>query len=301
MSIEAETMAGSQSDGTTAGDRADDGAGARAHAGAPGSVAPGIAGDFDAWLALNRAEDAPEGAIAPFPPEELMHNTTGLTAPRDFASHGVDFLRALQGLSPVPLAGFRSVLDFGVGVGRLARMFHGFAGRYVGMDVDARHLDWVGQNLAHVEPVLSVPREPLPVADGSFDAVVSISVFSHLNEQDQLFYLHELRRVCAPGALLFLSIHGDRAFARARSEERIFEMLSIPEPELAAAQPVMEGGHGYVFIRQEGHLTSTAYEYGITFISAAYVQAEWSHFFDVVAIGSGALHDFQDVVVLRAR
>lgn len=301
MSIEAETMAGSQSDGSTGGERAGNAAGARAQPVEPSGAASGIAGDFDAWLALNLAETAPEGAIAPFPPAELMNNTTGLTATRDFASHGVDFLRALQALSPVPLAGFRSLLDFGVGVGRLARMFLGFSGRYVGMDVDGRHLAWVGQNLAHVEPVLSVPRQPLPVADGSFDAVVSISVFSHLNEQDQLFYLDELRRVCAPGALLFLSIHGDRAFARARTEPRIFEMLSIPEPELAAAEPVMEGGHGYVFIRQEGHLTSAAYEYGITFISTAYVEAEWSHFFDVVAIGSGALHDFQDVVVLRAR
>ncbi|UJX45057.1 class I SAM-dependent methyltransferase [Xanthobacter sp. YC-JY1] len=301
MSIEAETMAGSQSDGTTAGERADDGAGARAQAAAPATVASGIAGDFDAWLALNLAEAAPEGAIAPFPPEELMHNTTGLTATRDFASHGVDFLRALQALSPVPLASYRSLLDFGVGVGRLARMFHGFSGRYVGMDVDARHLAWVGQNLAHVEPVLSVPRQPLPAADGSFDAVVSISVFSHLSERDHLFYLSELHRVSAPGALLFLSIHGDRAFARACDETPIFEMLAIPEPELAAARPSMGGGHGYVFIRQDGHLTSAAYDYGITFVSAAYVRAHWSRWFDVVKVGAGALHDFQDVVVLRAR
>lgn len=290
-------MAGTQGDGTTAGV----GDGARLQPCGPARAPFGIAGDFEAWLALNRAENSPEGAVAPFPPPELMHNTTGLTAPRDFASHGVDFMRALQALSPVPLAGFRSVLDFGVGVGRLARMFHGFSGRYVGMDVDARHLAWVGQNLAHVEPVLSVPRKPLPVADGSFDAVVSISVFSHLSEKDHLFYLSELRRVCAPGALLFLSIHGDRAFARACGEQHILEMLAIPGPQLDAARPVMEAGRGYVFVRQDGHLTSRNYDYGISFISADYVRAEWCRGFEVVAIGAGALHDFQDVVVLRAR
>lgn len=63
----------------------------------------------------------------------------------------------------------------------------------------------------------------------------------------------------------------------------------------------MDGGRGYVFVRQDGHLTSADYEYGITFVSAAYVRAEWSRWFEVVTIGAGALHDFQDVVVLRAR
>ncbi|MEP9353625.1 class I SAM-dependent methyltransferase [Xanthobacter sp. KR7-65] len=261
----------------------------------------GIAGDFDGWLALNLAAEAPEGALAPFPPVELMHNTTGLTEPRDFASHGVDFMRALQALSPAPLRDYAAVLDFGVGVGRVARLFHGFRGRYVGMDVDTRHIAWVGENLDHVEAVANTPRAPLPAPAASFDAVISISVFSHLNEEDQLFYLAELKRVTRPGAHLFLSIHGDRAFERACGEPRIFDMLAIPQDRLDAAAREMTEGRGYAFIRQDGHLTSDAYEYGITFISSAYVRAVWSGFFEVVGIGAGALHDFQDVVVLKAR
>ncbi|MFG1350021.1 class I SAM-dependent methyltransferase [Xanthobacter autotrophicus] len=268
----------------------------------PGSE--GIAGDFEAWLAQNLLPpdaNAPPEGIAPFPPADLMHNTTGLTAPRDFASHGVAFMRALNGLSPIALRHFRAVLDFGVGVGRVARLFHGFQGRYVGMDVDDRHIAWVDRNLAHVEAVRTKPRRRLPAPDRSFDAVISISVFSHLSEADHLFYLDELARVAAPGAVLFLSVHGERALHRAREEERIFAMLDIPADALQAAADSVDGGRGYAFIRQNGHLTSAAYDYGITFVSHDYVRTEWGKRFEVAAIGAGALHDFQDVVVLRAR
>jgi len=264
----------------------------------------GIAGDFDRWLERNLLRDGivpVEGEIAPFPPADLMHNTTGLTEPRDFASHGVDFMRALERISPRPLRTCPSILDFGVGVGRLARLFHGFGGRYVGMDVDPRHIAWVAENLAHVEAVLTAPRKPLPSPADSFDAVVSVSVFSHLSEKDHLFYLAELARVARPGAVLLLSIHGARALERARGEARIFEMLSIPRPALDAAAAELAAGPGYAFILQNGHLTSAAYDYGITFVSEAYVRAVWGRWFEVAGIAVGALHDFQDVVILKAR
>lgn len=269
---------------------------------APHQRGAGIAGDFEAWLRRNLAVDGgPDGEIAPFPPADLMHNTTGLTDPRDFASHGVDFMRALDAVSPMPLRDCRSILDFGVGVGRVARLFHGFSGRYVGVDVDARHIRWVGAHLPHVEAVLTAPRRPLPAAADSFDAVISVSVFSHLSEPDHLFYLDELARVAQPGAVLLLSVHGARALHRAATEDRIFQMLAIPRPALAAAAEDCACGTGYAFILQNGHLTSDAYDYGITFVSDAYIHAEWAKRFEVLGIACGALHDFQDVVVLKAR
>src|SRR5262245_47822250 len=141
----------------------------------------GISGDLDAWVDFNRtgAFSSPEGLqfIAAFPPTELMQNTSGLTAPQDFAAHGCDILQALRKASPVPVNSFGNILDFGVGVGRLARMFKGLRGRYTGVDVDKRHVEWVSSALDHVTAVASVPRQPLPFADNSFDCAISISVF----------------------------------------------------------------------------------------------------------------------------
>ncbi len=184
----------------------------------------GIKGDLEAWLHLNeidafRSVVARDG-IAPFPPPNLMHRTSGLRVDSDFAAHGVAILRGIAACSPEPLGDYRNVLDFGVGVGRLARMFKGFDGRYTGVDIDGLNVDWVKENLSWVDAYKTEPRQPLPFPDSTFDSVFSISVFTHMNEPDHIFYLNELRRVTVPGARLFVTVSGDRALQRAESNIR---------------------------------------------------------------------------------
>ena len=163
----------------------------------------GISGNLEDWLAFNRdgafASTGGLALAAPFPPTELMQNVSGLTKPRDFAAHGCDILEAVSAASPTPLNAFTDILDFGVGVGRLARMFKGFQGRYTGIDVDTRHVAWVSSALDYVTAIATEPKQPLPLAEGSFDCMLSISVFTHMNERDHLFYLEQLARVARPG------------------------------------------------------------------------------------------------------
>src|SRR5579871_1201750 len=136
----------------------------------------GIRGDLDAWLDFNRtgAFESPEAfaLAAPFPPAVLMQNVSGLTDPKAFAAHGCDILQALSKASPVAMSSYTDILDFGVGVGRLARMFKGIAGRYTGVDVDKRHVAWVSSALDYVTGVVTTPRQPLPFADKRFDCVI---------------------------------------------------------------------------------------------------------------------------------
>lgn len=272
---------------------------------APESLAstPGITGDLEAWLQLNLAIDTPaeRALLAPFPPAELMHNTSGLMSEQDFARHGVDLVRSLAEVSPRPPVEFGDILDFGVGVGRLARLFQGYQHRYAGVDIDARHIAWIGRSLRHVEAHHTQPAARLPFADQSFDTVISISVFSHLCEADQLIHLADLSRLVRPGGQLFLSVHGQRALARAQEEAKIVDMLSIPSWDIDRARRVFECGSGYSFVVQAGHLTTDEHPYGITFISERYIRSVWSRWFEVVRVASGAIHDFQDIVVLKAR
>lgn len=268
-------------------------------------IRKGIHGDLAGWLEFNRTgafqSDAALSLAAPFPPLDRMHVTTGLTEPRDFASHGYDLLKALSDASPKPLATFEDILDFGVGAGRLARMFKGYRGRYTGVDVDRQNILWVAETLPWVSAIHTRPRRPLPFPEGRFDAVISISVFSHMNEKDQFFYLGELARIVRPGAIVMLSIHGERALARAETEEKIFKMLQVPPEALVKTRRKLSEG-GFRFIRHWwGHLTTLFYAYGQTFISRAYIEREWKKYFDVLDIRSGAIHDFQDIVVLKAR
>lgn len=256
------------------------------------------------WLKLNESlafEDARYmGHVSPFPPIELMHNVSGLDNQRHFAAHGVAIYRAIQNASPKMLTDYKNVFDFGCGCGRLARMFKGHPGQVTGCDLDRRHVDWINGNLPFMKAVQTKPNEALPFDDESFDAVISISVFSHLNELAQIFYLEELSRVSRSGAYLFLTTHGERAMRRALTEDQIYKMLEIPSDELHKASIGMNEG-SFNFVGQNGHLTSSKYAYGITFISPKYVHETWAKYFDVKSIVSGGIHDFQDIVVCRKR
>ena len=237
---------------------------------------------------------------AAFPPGPLMQRVSGLTDHKDFAQHGRDIYSALESSDPAPLHGFKSILDFGVGCGRLARMFHDFGGAYTGVDVDGELVEWVNQALPWVKAVTSVAGKPLPFPDASFDCVMSVSVFTHMNETDSKFYLKELRRVTRPGAMLLLTVHGIRSIERALAEPRVLQMLAIPQSSVIEADLVLkDANRGFCFVPQASHLATASYDYGETFVSERYIEREWSAFFDVTRVVRGAIHDFQDVAVVR--
>ncbi|VFU08121.1 glycosyltransferase [Methylocella tundrae] len=265
----------------------------------------GVEGPLDSWLAYNEGalhiDSAEASHIAPFPPLALMTATSGLSRTEDFTRHGVDIMRALAAASPAPLASYRAWLDFGVGAGRVARLFKGYRGVYVGVDVDPHMVEWVRGNLPWVKALQTAPRQPLPFADQRFDAVVSISVFTHMNDEDHRFYLNELWRVTRPGAILMLTVHGDRAIQRASAESNILDLLCIPADALQGAGKALAEGDGFHFTRQSGHLTSSLYDYGVTFVNRRWIDAVWTKWFDIETIVPGAIHDFQDIVVARRR
>jgi SAM-dependent methyltransferase len=271
------------------------------------------------WAWLNRVGcfENPElrEYVSPFPPVDLMRNVSGLVNERDFASHGADFFLALSAASPKPLQEFRTVLDFGCGCGRLARMFKGHPGAVFGCDVDSRHVRWIKDNLLYMQAMVTSVRPPLPYLDNQFEAIISISVFTHLNERSQNEFLAELNRICAPNGCLFLTVHGGRALRRAIEEPPIRAMIDVDEDRFRKARDEFSQGT-HAFILQHGHLTtigdvgknavadkpiSEPFEYGITFIPEAYVRKNWRPWFEVLDYRPGALHDFQDLVVIRPR
>jgi SAM-dependent methyltransferase len=260
---------------------------------------------LQAWIHLNKRgifED-PElrSRVAPFPPVELRQAVSGTDNEQHFAEHGTDIFEAISSCSHRPLADFGNILDFGCGCGRLGRIFLGHPSKLTGCDIDARHVEWINENLSHMSAVKTAPNRPLPFEDATFDAVISVSVFSHITEASHLFYLRELERIAKSGAYLFLTIHGETAFQRVKTTERYFNLVGIPSEELPDAASRMYCDM-YTFIRQgEGHPTDRDYDYGITFIPTNYIHRKWSRHFEIVKIASGAIHDWQDIVVLRKR
>jgi len=93
-----------------------------------------------------------------------------------------------------PLNG-RRVLDLGCGKGRFARPLAEAGAEVIGLDVSAGML-------AEAEgiPCVRGSARRLPFAAGSFDVVVAVEVFEHLESIDPV--LSEVRRVLRPGGSL---------------------------------------------------------------------------------------------------
>lgn len=87
------------------------------------------------------------------------------------------------------------VLDYGCGVMPYRWLFE-HCNSYVGADIESN------PNAT----VVYEPGQPLPIADGSKDVVLSTQVLEHV--QDPQSYLRECRRVLKPNGTLMLTTHG---------------------------------------------------------------------------------------------
>lgn len=268
----------------------------------PDAATTGISSPLPEWIAFNLGDALTSARAAdhaaPFPPTDLMYHTTGLQQDRDFAQHGADILTALSAISPKPLNAFTSMLDFGVGVGRVARYYKGFSGRYVGADIDEPNLGWVAGHLPWVETVLTEPAAALPLEPAAFDGVISISVFTHIDRETTEFYVDELHRLTRPGALLFLTLHGDIALDLALADAEVGRLVGISTERLEQVRSEL-ARDGFHFAEQYTHLTRANYRYGTTFMSQQGAESIFGRRFKVVGFIPGAIHAFQDLIVLE--
>jgi SAM-dependent methyltransferase len=161
--------------------------------------------------------DVRDASGLPLPPALLRYRVSEDLDPAAFLAVGEGCARhmALHSLATgVDLARSRRVLDFGCGCGRTLRWFlRDFPNvEFHGADVDQEAVDWCRKNLLGAHFARNGPRPPLPYADGYFDAIYCLSVFTHLDEVSQDLWLAEFARLLAPGGLALLSVHGAGAF-----------------------------------------------------------------------------------------
>jgi SAM-dependent methyltransferase len=115
-----------------------------------------------------------------------------------------------------------AILDVGCGTGLLAiasEPFLGDRGRYVGLDVVSQdiafcrahyparfHFALVDARNATYAPLSSGERRPWDLDAESFDMVTSLSVWTHMAEEDARFYMKEVRRVLRPGGKALITM-----------------------------------------------------------------------------------------------
>jgi ubiquinone/menaquinone biosynthesis C-methylase UbiE len=187
---------------------------------------------------------------------------------------------------------FDSVLDWGVGCGRLARHFPAqHSAALTGCDIDHDNVEWCQANLKG-RFVTSALEPPLPFADNTFDIVYGVSVFTHLREALQDKWLAELRRITKIGALVLTTVHGETAveFFRLRPREYANLKASIRRKGLIVSSSN---------VQLEGYVEEPR-EYVNVFHDREYIEGHWSSYFDVLHVIPGYIFT-HDMVVLRRR
>jgi SAM-dependent methyltransferase len=133
----------------------------------------------------------------------------------------------------------------------------------------------------------------LPFPDDHFDLVFSSSVFTHIDERAQDFWLAELRRVTQPGGLLLLSVHGERAFRHAEAAARSEGRDSTSWASTLAA-------NGILFVEDDNWVGGPFPDwYHTTFHAPWYVFSHWGRDLLIRAFIPRRSLDYQDYVLLE--
>ena len=183
-----------------------------------------------------------------------------------------------------------AVLDFACGPGRVATELKKLAPecRLHGSDIDGEAIGWARKHLAHVgtfETNDALP--PTRYRDGQFDAIYSVSLFTHLDETAQDLWLAELARVLEPGGTFVTTVHGR------------FAMESCSEAE---RRELEENGIAYRVDRKGlFKLDGLPDFYQTTFHTREYITRKWGAVFELADYVEGGLAGHQDLVMLRKR
>ena len=260
--------------------------------------------DDDLWALLltrNYSSYPNIRALLPAMPEpQLQMNWNG--------AHGIELLRQSkafyehvkamnQAFSTTPLPESR-VLDFGIGWGRLARLFARDVrpGNLLGVDPSEAILEVCRQSRIPAELARTdfVP-ESLPFED--VDLAYSFSVFTHISEAASEACLDAIHAAMVPGGLLVVTIRPPgyldlSPWMRPVAIERGDRYAALRKPRyIFVPHPVEEGHPQY----DGGEMT-----YGETLINLPWIRKHWNDRFDLLD-ASAAIEDIYQVAVTLRR
>jgi SAM-dependent methyltransferase len=245
---------------------------------------------FDHFMKFGRLENRGGVRVDPmahenaerYPREHLRFRVHG---GRDLAGYlymGETIARDLNGLVEdklVQVPEDANVLDFGCGPGRVVTWFQPrhASWKFHGTDIDPEAIGWARENLSSIAAFdCNAAAPPLRYADGHFDFIYSISIFTHLPEDMQSAWLAELARVTRPGGYLALTTHGEHL---------------LPKQQ----QKPSDGFYYSVGDRTQG----LPEFYQTSFQTSAYIEREWSKYLNIEKILERGLAEHQDMVICR--
>ena len=161
----------------------------------------------------------------PIPSSKLIHLVAGSNDVAWFlhsGAMGAESIRGILGVNGLALDKFNTILDFGCGVGRVMRYWNSLSGpSFYGTDYNPELITWCHEHLKFARFQTNPLMGPLNYEDGFFDFIYALSVFSHLREPQQYYWIGELSRVLKAGGYLFMTVHGDCYLPQLSPEDQV--------------------------------------------------------------------------------
>jgi SAM-dependent methyltransferase len=130
-------------------------------------------------------------------------------------------IRAILEKQGLKIETFGNILDFGCGAGRVIRQWAELRGPTIhGTDYNPLLVNWCRSRLPFARFQVNELDRPLGAKAASYDLIYCLSVFTHLSEPLQRFWMGELSRVLTPGGYLLMTTHGDHYRPMLAPDER---------------------------------------------------------------------------------
>lgn len=265
----------------------------------------------EAWLQLlNRSIDEAviDGIAFPrFPPPQLQANFVG-SANGDALQEAYTFISLFRGYAKAlgsPIGRDTRLLDFGCGWGRFLRFFWKdlAPGNLHGCDVNSAILEVCRQtcvpgDLRHISPGGSLPYE-----DGSLDAVMAYSVFTHLPETEHLLWMREFKRVTPPGAVVALTLEPRRFLDFIESipletQSTWHQCLRRFAPQIPELRKRFDRGE-VAYLPTGGGPELDASHYGDAVVPLSFIEQNWGPEFKVCDYIDDPIRFWQAVLILQ--
>lgn len=230
---------------------------------------------------------------APLPDIANIHRVSGPTSDAfQYLVYGATTFQQLDLIARRhagrPIADLGTVLDWGVGCGRVLRQIRelgeGRAGRTIGLDIDEVNVRWCAQNLAAHGDFRVLSLDGFDLEEQSVDFLYGISVMTHLTEFHQMMWLDQIRRILRPGGLAVLTVHGEGVYYR--------------QPQ-ALFTPFVERFGFFDGIADNAIGEDRNTYYRATYHSRSYIEQTWSRYFEIIDVIVMGQHFSQDYVILR--
>jgi ubiquinone/menaquinone biosynthesis C-methylase UbiE len=254
----------------------------------------------DAWLDILKrsiSEQMIDGVLFPgFPDEatQVLFTSRKWEAALDEAYQFYKIVKKSAEKYDMPLSMSTRYLDFGVGWGRIVRIFLKdlSSSNISGVDVTPQILE-ICKSLMPVGVFkLSEPRGKLDFSNEAFDLVTAFSVFSHLSQENGKHWLREIHRVIRPGGLLVLTTLSYSFVALCQN------VASNPDSSEWAKQMAASVTNSYpdwktrlvdfpkdemLYLSSGGGFDSMgADDYGWAMVQESFARKEWGEWFELV-------------------